>query len=367
MTHDPTMGDLYATLGLDRGASVADIKRAYRRLARKYHPGINPGDRAAQSMFERVSEAYETLIDPDRRRAYDTAGRAPSPDAGTTFEFAGFDFSMAARGPQAATFTELFAEVLHPPAPLLSGPERGADVHAAVTLGFEESMRGAERHVMVTRQVECPGCRGAGQVRTPETPCAHCRGAGHLRWARGHMVFSKPCAACQGTGRQQMDRCARCAGHGRGVRTEPVAVRIPAGVPDGARLRIPEQGHAGRHGGPAGDVYVDIRVQPHPVLKRHGDDLHMVVPVAVHEAVLGARITVPSLDGPLKVTVRPSTQAGDAIRVSGRGVPRPDGSRGDLVLDVRLVLPPAVDDRSRELMREFGRLYDGDVRRDMRI
>lgn len=361
--------DLYATLGLDRGASVDDIKRAYRRLARKYHPGINPGDRAAQTMFQRVSEAYETLIDPERRRAYDMAGRAPAQEAAATatFEFSGFDFSVSARGAQAATFTELFAEVLHPTAPASSGPERGADVHAAVTVSFEDSIRGVDRQVMVTRQVECPGCKGTGQVRTPEAPCMHCRGAGQLRWARGHMVFSKPCAACHGTGRQQTERCARCAGHGRAVRTEAVTVHIPPGVPDGMRLRVPHQGHAGRNGGAAGDVYVDVRVQPHPLLRREGDDLHMEVPVAVHEAVLGARITVPSLDGPVKVTVRPSTQAGDAIRVTGRGVPRADGSRGDLVLGVRVVLPPAIDDRSRELMREFGRLYDGDVRRDMRI
>lgn len=359
--------DLYATLGLDRGASVADIKRAYRRLARKYHPGINPGDRAAETMFARVSEAYDTLIDPERRRVYDSAGRVAGPPAAGAFEFAGFDFSMSARGPQAATFTELFAEVLHPMAPDAVEPARGADVHAALSITLEESIRGVERQVVVARQVACPGCAGAGEVRTPEAACAHCRGAGHVRWARGHMVFSKACAACGGTGRQRSQRCAACAGHGRAVRTDAVVVRIPPGVPDGARLRVPERGHAGRYSGPAGDLYVDVRVQPHPSVRREGDALHLVVPVAVHEAVLGARITVPSLDGPLKVTVRPGTQAGDRVRVAGRGVPRPDGSRGDLVVEVRLVLPPAVDERSRELMREFGRLYDGDVRRDVRI
>lgn len=367
------MMDLYATLGLDRGASVSDIKRAYRRLARKYHPGINPGDRAAEAMFERVTDAYETLVDPERRHAYDAVGgsAAGGGDANeATFEFAGFDFTMAARGTQAATFTELFAEVLHPPAPGLAGPARGADLHAVLTLTFDEAVRGAERQVMVTRQVTCPRCEGAGEVRVAESACAHCRGAGSVRWARGHMVFAKSCAACGGTGRQRSQRCGACAGHGRGVRTDAVAVRVPAGVPDGAQLRVPGRGHAGHAAGPPGDLYVDVRVQPHPLLRRDGDDLHdlhMVVPVSVPEAVLGARIEVPSLDGPVKVTIRPATQAGRRIRVAGRGVPRPDGSRGDLIVEVRLVLPDAVDERSRELMREFGRLNDGDVRRDLRV
>jgi molecular chaperone DnaJ len=360
--------DFYSTLGLERDASVAAIKRAYRRLARKYHPGINPGDGAARAMFERVTEAYETLVDPARRRVYDRAGGlAEAAGSETTFEFAGFDFSIAARGAQAATFTELFAEVLHPPASGAGGPARGADIQASLALTFEDAIRGTERQVMVSRQVACRACGGAGEVRTAEARCAPCQGAGSIRWARGHMVFEKSCAACGGTGRQRSQRCESCAGHGRAVRTDAVAVRIPAGIPDGVRLRLPERGHVGQDGGAAGDLYVDLRVQPHPFLRREGDDLHLTVPVAVHEAVLGARIEVPSLDGPVKVTVRPATQAGHRIRVAGRGVPRPDGSRGDLVAEVRLVLPDTVDERSRELMREFGRLNDDDVRRDLHV
>lgn len=358
----------YETLGLTPGASTADIKRAYKRLARKYHPGINPGDRAAQSMFERVSEAYETLIDPERRRQYDAAGgRASGQSDPTTFEFAGFDFSFAARGAQAATFTELFAEVLHPPLPAHGQAERGADLHAGLAITFEDAMRGVERQVVVTRQIVCPACAGGGHVRTPAARCAACQGSGSVRWARGHMVFSKTCTACAGSGQQRVQRCEVCAGHGRAVRSEAVGVAVPAGVPDGVRLRVPECGHAGRHGGPAGDLYVDVRVQPHAFLRRDGDDLHVVAPVAVHEAVLGARIDVPSLDGPVKVTVRPGTQGGERLRVSGRGAPRPAGGRGDLVVEVKLVLPRAIDERSKELMREFGRLNGEDVRRDLHV
>jgi molecular chaperone DnaJ len=180
------------------------------------------------------------------------------------------------------------------------------------------------------------------------------------------MVFSKPCAACGGTGRQRFQRCGVCAGHGRGVRSEGVSVQVPAGVTDGTRLRVPERGHAGRFGGRTGDLYMDVRVQPHPVLRREGDDLLMIVPVAVHEAVLGARIDLPTLDGDVKVRIPPGTQAGQRFRLSDRGVPGPHGERGDLVLEVRLVLPPIVDERSKELLREFGRRNDADVRQELR-
>ncbi len=356
--------DYYAILGLVRGASEAEIRRAYRRLARQYHPGINPGDRAAAAMFRSISEAYETLADPARRSQYDEAGvRTAPPQEASTFEFAGFDFSIAAHGPQAATFTELFADVLHP---LASGdrprPEMGADLHASLTVAFLDAMAGGERQVIVTRQVPCEGCAGAGVVATPEGRCAHCQATGQVRWARGHMVFSKRCAACGGTGRQRSQRCAVCAGHGRGVRTEAILVPVPPGMGEGVRLRVPEKGHAGLHGGRPGDLYVTIHVQPHPAFRREGDDLVLSVPVAVHEAVLGARFEVPSIDGPVKVRIPPGTQAGQRFRLSGRGVPTSGGGRGDLVVEVRLVLPAMVDERSKDLMREFGRLNPEDVR-----
>jgi molecular chaperone DnaJ len=181
------------------------------------------------------------------------------------------------------------------------------------------------------------------------------------------MVFSKACAACAGTGRQRFQRCDACMGHGRSVRSDAVAVPVPPGVPDGARLRIAEKGHAGQRGGRMGDLYVDVYVQPHRLLRREGDDLLMLVPVAVHEAVLGARIDVPSFDGPVKVKIPPGTQGGRRIRIAGRGAPSGDGTRGDLVVEVQLVLPEAVDEPSRELMREFGRRNGDDVRRDLQV
>ncbi len=361
---------LYAVLGLEQGASVADIKRAYRRLARRYHPGINPGDRTAEVMFHRITEAYETLVDPDRRRQYDAAegsGTAPRP-ATQSFEFAGFDFSIAAQGTQAATFTELFADLLHPVAPGDRGkPEAGADLHATLTVPFLDTLRGVHRQVVVTRQESCPACQGSGHVKATEGRCGQCHATGSVRWARGHMVFSKPCAACGGTGRQRQQRCGVCGEHGRVVRSEAITVFVPPGIADGGRLRVVEHGHAGRHGGRTGDLYVTVHVTPHPLLHREGDDVIMRVPVAVHEAVLGTRIDLPTADETVRLRVPPGTQAGQRFRLSGRGFPNATGDRGDLIVEVRLVLPALVDERSKELMREFGRINGEDVRRELRL
>jgi molecular chaperone DnaJ len=356
--------DYYAILGLAPGASVADVKRAYRRLARRYHPGINPGDRQAEVLFRQIREAYETLVDANRRQQYD-AGVPPRSDT-KAFEFAGFDFSVKAYGAQAATFSELFAEALHPLPPEERGkPQPGADLHASLTLSFLEALNGVERPVMITRQVTCETCRGAGQIRIADSKCSACQGSGRIRWARGHMVFTKECSVCGGTGLERHRRCTVCAGQGRTVRSETVNVRVPAGVPDGTQLRVAERGHAGTLGARSGDLYIHVKVEPHPVLRREGDDLHMVVPVAVHEAALGARIEVPSFDGPVRLRIPPGTQAGQRLRVSGRGVPLRDGSRGDLWIEVRLTLPPILDERSKELMKEFARLHAVDVREEL--
>ena len=355
--------DLYAVLGLEAGASAAEIKRAYRRLARRYHPGINPGDPAAETMFRRVTEAYETLVDPARREQYDAQGGRGPQRAAPSFEFAGFDFTVTAQGAQAATFTELFADVLHPVGRPESGrPETGADVHAHLSLSFVDAMRGVARQVVVTRQDLCGLCGGAGAVATPEGRCAGCHGTGTVRWARGHMVFSKPCAGCQGSGRQRQQRCGACGGQGRVVRSDAVRVEVPAGASDGARLRLPEGGHAGRHGGRPGDLYVTLHVAPHPLFRREGDDLVLDVPIALDEAVLGARIEVPALEGRVPLRIPAGTQPGARLRVRGQGAPTADGSRGDLIAQIQLVLPAAPDERSRALIREFGERNRTEVR-----
>jgi molecular chaperone DnaJ len=359
--------DFYIVLGLQRTASQSDVKRAYRRLARRYHPDINPGDHAAEALFRRILEAYETLVDPDRRRRYDRSGGRPhAPESPLSFD--GFDFSAVAEGPQAATFGELFADAFQPPPPRGDEPEAGADVHAGVTLTFEESIRGADRRITITRQEVCQSCNGAAVIRTPEGRCLRCHGSGSLRWARGHMVFTRACVACGGTGRQRHQPCGACAAQGTTSRTESIAVRIPAGVSNGAQVRIPGKGHAGRHGGRTGDASIAVTVTPHALFERSGDDLHLVVPIAVHEAALGGRIEVPAIDGTATLRVPPGTQTGQRFRIRGRGAPSVRGDRpGDLVVEVRLTLPAVIDERSKELLREFGRLNQENIRKDLSI
>lgn len=353
--------DFYGLLGVDRGATLTEIKRAYRRLARKYHPDINPGDRAAELMFRQIVEAYETLSDPVRRREYDVRGRTAPATESAAPEFEGFDFS-ATGADRATTFQDLFAD-LWQAAGQRRGPVDGSDLHASVALSFEEALRGAQRTVTVTRLDGCGACGGAGRVAALEGRCGHCRGQGVVRWSRGHMLFSRACPYCGGTGEERDRPCRTCGGQGLVARTETVTVALPAGVADGMRVRVAGKGHAGRRGGRHGDLYLTVQVAPHPLFRREGDDLHLVVPVAVHEAALGAKIEIPTPDGPARLRVPPGTQSGQRFRLRGRGAPSPrTGERGDLVAEIKLVLPPWLDERSKELMREFGRLNNVNVR-----
>lgn len=359
--------DLYVLLGVEREATLDDIKRAYRRLARRFHPDINPGDSTAEQRFRQIAEAYETLSDPDRRRRYDTAGRSTSSNDTASFGFEGFDFSVSVGGPSASTFGDLFADILHSRFESRSAePERGPDLHHTVSLPFDQAVRGGSQEITVTRQEHCRTCRGLGRLPAMERRCGQCEGTGIVKSARGHMVFSKPCARCGGTGVQADTRCTVCAGRQVDMRTETLTIQIPAGLDDGARIRVVGKGHAGANGGEHGDLFVTVRVMPHPLFRRDGDDLHIVVPVSVHEAALGAKILVPSLEGQARVRVPPGTQSGQRFRLRERGVPSPRGGRrGDLVIEARIVLPKVLDERSKELLKEFGRINSGDVRNEL--
>jgi molecular chaperone DnaJ len=360
--------DFYILLGLERDADLGDIKRAYKRLARRCHPDINPGDRMAAAQFRQIAEAYETLSDAERRRRYDATGASAPAASGPTFGFEGFDFAVSVSGNEASTFGDLFADVLHQRgAPReLGEAERGVDLHHSITVSFEEAIRGGQRAITITRQEQCGACRGTGRLHVKDSACPDCHGSGLVKSARGHMVFSRPCAPCRGSGRQPQTPCPSCNGQQVRIQAEPVTIVIPPGVPDGARIRVPERGHAGRNGGEPGDLYITLHVSAHAVFRREGDDLHLTVPIAVHEAALGARIEVPSLDGPLRLRVPPGTQAGQRFRLRDRGVASPrDGRRGDLVVEVQLVLPRLLDERSKELLREFGRINAEDVRRGL--
>jgi molecular chaperone DnaJ len=358
--------DLYALLGVNRTASTDEIERAYRRLARRYHPGINPGDRVAEDLYRQIQHAYGVLGDSERRREYDRGGaRPPGRQIQATVSFEGFDFSVAADGAGAATFSELFSDVFQDAARQAAMPARGVDIEIVLPVSFEQAVRGGRFPLSVVRQERCAICGGAGRIPRPVTVCPVCGGQGMQRAARGHMVFSRACEACDGTGRLAAQTCRGCAGGGVQTHGEVVTVAVPAGAEDGARLALPGRGHAGARGGPPGDLYVTVQVAGHEHFRRVGRDLHVTLPVAVHEAALGAQVRVPTLDGPVQVRVPPGTASGQRLRVRGRGVPGilPGGDdTGDLIVEVQIVLPPVTDDRSRELLREFGRLNDHDVR-----
>ncbi|MGE5357395.1 MAG: molecular chaperone DnaJ [Bacteroidales bacterium] len=358
--------DLYAVLGIKPTASPDEIKRAYRRLARRYHPDINPGDPAAEQRYQQISLAYETLIDPGRRRRYDENGVAAESASPGTVGFEGFDFSVAVEGPRASTFGDLFADVIQRG---LARPaersDRGSDLHATLEVPFEDAVKGTERRATVTRLTTCRGCAGTGTVQTSEAPCLYCGGTGALRAARGHMVFTRTCERCAGTGRQRRATCGRCGGRGVETHAEAVTVPVPRGAYDEMEVRVPGKGNCGSGGGPCGDLIVTLRVEPHPLFRRHDDDLWLQVPVAVHEAALGTRIDIPTLEGAARLRVPPGTQSGHRFRLRERGVPSPrDGRRGDLIVEIRIVLPPLLDERSKELLREFARINPEDVRAD---
>ncbi len=359
--------DLYGALDLDASATAAEIERVYLRLARRYHPRINPGDRLAEERFRQVQQAYEVIGNVERRREYDHSRTFAHPTTvEATIAFEGFDFSSLAQGHEAATFSEMFSDVFQDAARRATSPERGSSLELTMAISFEDAMRGGQIPVSVVRQERCPGCAGAGRVAVVPVACPVCRGVGATRWARGHMVFTKPCEPCESTGRLTTQPCRTCAGVGLQARSEVVTLVIPPGIDDGARLVVPGRGHAGARGGPMGDLYVTVDVSPHAVFSRDGRDLRMLLPVAVHEAALGAKVDVPTLNGPVKVKIPPGTGSGTRLRVRGQGIPSAHAAdpslAGDLIAEVQIVLPPVRDERSKALLREFGALNPVDVR-----
>ncbi len=358
--------DLYRLLGLTRDASSDEVERAYRRLARRHHPGINPGDRVAEELFRQIQQAYTVLSDFEQRRAYDRGlGRAPA-GADTAVSFEGFDFSAPADGGLAATFSELFADVFQDAARERTTPTEGPSIETTIRLSFKDAVKGGEFPISVVRRDRCTSCGGDGRLARTPVACPVCAGQGARRWARGHMVFQRTCEACEGSGRLAVQPCRVCGGAGTQPRADVVTIAVPPGIETGARLAVPGRGHAGARGGPAGDLYATVEVAPHPFFRRVGRDVHVSLPIAVHEAALGARVSVPTLDGPVSLRVPAGTRAGQRLRIRGRGVPPPAGSpeaaAGDLIAEVMIVLPEIRDERSKALLREFGEIHRGDVR-----
>jgi len=357
--------DFYLILGVDRSVSRADMERAYTRLARRYHPDINPGDTEAEAFFRRVTEAYETLHDPERRQEYDSGSLTANVTQGTSVEFSGFDFSTPATG-ASVTFGELFADVLPRTADVTGQREKGSDLYGEISLSFEDALRGVERQLTITRLDVCSTCGGSGVRRAEETRCKHCGGRGSAEWRRGHMLFSKACHHCDGSGRQRKRPCSNCRAEGTIPINEKITIQVPAGVADGSRMRVPSKGNVGPGGQVVGDLYITAKVDRHRFFEREGDDLLIRVPIGVHEAALGSTISVPTVGSAAQVEIPAGTESGAIFRLPAYGFPSPrTGRRGDLLVSVYIVLPAIRDKRSKELLREFGQLNPVDVRKNV--
>ena len=338
----------YETLGVPKGASADEIKKAYRKLARRYHPDRNPGDAAAEERFKQIGQAYEVLSDPEKRKQYDTFGDTFRPGQGPGGDgFQGFDFSGAGAGFDLGDlFGGLFNRGGRSPG---REAQRGADVEVPVRISFPDSLRGATVKVPVEKANPCTTCRGSGAAPgTSPTICPVCKGRGITSESQGFFALSQPCTRCGGAGTVIENPCPTCHGSGRLRSTKTYQVRIPAGVRDGTRIKVRGKGEAGPRGGEPGDLFVVTRVAASPLFQRRGDDLVLDVPVTFSEAALGAEVKVPTLDGSVTVRIPPGTAPGKTLRVRGRGMPKAGAGAGDLLVTVDVVVPQSLSDEQRQ-------------------
>ncbi|MGE5893608.1 MAG: molecular chaperone DnaJ [bacterium] len=354
--------DYYEILGVKKDASQDEIKKVYRKLARKYHPDLNPNNKEAEKKFKEISEAYAVLGDPKKRKEYDEAGPAAFGFEG----FSGFGSKGYPGGPEQEEFGDFFSNIFGFERDF-SGHQvrmRGADLESSLDLSLEEAFHGVTRTVTMNRETSCASCGGSGAESSRQ--CPTCRGTGKAQTSKGFFKMVQACHECGGTGKIITKRCALCGGRGTLVRQEPVKIKIPAGVDAGSRVKVKGMGAPGQAGGPAGDLYFGITVLPHPLFRREGDDLSVKVPLTLSEAALGAKIKIPTIDGELVMTIPPGTSGGKRFKLSGKGMPSPkSGKRGDQYAEVSLVLPQKLDEKAKELLRELDNYYTESPRKGM--
>jgi molecular chaperone DnaJ len=360
--------DYYQILGVSRKARSSDIKKAYKRLARKCHPDLNPNNRAAEDQFKRITEAYEVLSDPEKRRRYDQTGRIPgsspfqSGSPGDGAPSPDFEFSSPGFG---GGFSDIFAEIFgEGPRSRNREPRPGEDRVHPMRIGFFDALQGLVTTLQVEVEEACVECAGTGTTSSSRgRVCPDCQGSGRVERLAGRIRFTPTCRRCGGTGRLQDEPCSRCRGSGKTPRMQSIRIRIPAGVDTGSRVRIPGKGGAGILGGPPGDLYIQIQVESHPFFSRAGDQILCSLPITFSEAGLGAKVEVPTMDGPSTIRIPPGTQSGQKFRLKGKGAPSlRGGGRGDQIVEVRVVTPDARDERTRSLLRQLSELEQRDLR-----
>jgi molecular chaperone DnaJ len=403
--------DYYEILGVKKSASADDIRKAFRKLARKYHPDVNPGDKSAEEKFKTLSEANDVLSDPKKRKIYDQVGfysdnidpataeayargggepggaggfsggfpgGAGAGGQGIPVDFGGFDFSdlvdSASRGARrsgggsgGSSFRDIFSGMFGGGrgTPEEEGPEPGTDLEYQVNVPFWTAIRGGVMRLNISRHDTCPTCHGQGSLEAPGK-CPECNGTGQITQTGGRMKFNVQCPRCHGTGKN-LTTCPTCHGEGTVTKAEPLEVRIKAGTRDGQRIRLPGKGNAGAHGGAAGDLYAIIRTEEHPIFRRDGDDIYLTVPVSSTEAALGAKIEVPTIDGRALLKITPGTQSGQKLRLREKGVPSAtkEGARGDEIVEITVTVPMPRDERTKELLRELAKLNPEDPRAEL--
>lgn len=388
-----TKKDYYHILDIKKDAKAEDIKKAYRKLARKYHPDVNPNDKTAEDKFKEVQEAYDVLSDEKKRKVYDRFGYynenldadspfatgSPGGGAGSPgFDFSGFDFSSGPTSGGGSSFRDIFSDLFGgsggggatsarpQPEPPRAMPKKGRDIEIPLALSFEEAFTGLTTNITVNRSEQCSRCQGAGDTGGPVVQCTTCKGSGQVMRSGGRLQFSQDCSDCNGTGRRRTP-CSLCNGKGTTPKTEQVKLKIPAGVDTGSRVRVPKKGHGGRLGAEPGDLFILTNVGKHPFLTRKGDNVYVTVPISVPEAALGAKIEVPTVEGKAQVKVPPGTESGQKFRLRERGFPslRNPKLRGDQFVEVKITLPRVISEETKEVLRHFEKLNAENPRKVM--